>query len=214
MTKTVFEAVHSSVNPMEEGLYDEIRSRAAAYPFAYSTDLDGEPGEGAEVWFAWNEEGLYVGAALEDSFLIAQNRHDEELHFESGDVFELFAKPAGDTYYWEMYATPFGNKTTLFFPREREGMVLDQFLHAHDFHGLRVAAAETATGWKAEMWVPAEQLQVFGASWGPGSEWNLFCGRYNYNNAELADPELSMAPALSATNYHLTNEYATLRFLG
>ncbi len=212
--KTVFEAVHSPVNPMEAGRYDGIRSRATAYPFAFSTDRDGTPVEGAEVWFAWNKDGLYVGAALEDSFLVAQNRHDEELHFESGDVLELFAKPADDTYCWEMYATPFGNKTTLFFPREREGMVLDQFLHAHDFHDLQVAAAETATGWKAEMWVPVEQLQAFGASWGPGSEWNIFCGRYNYNNSELADPELSMAPALSATNYHLTNEYATLCFLG
>ncbi len=212
--KTVFEAVHSPVNPMEAGLYDEIRRCAPAYPFAFSTDRDGTPVEGAEVWFAWSENGLYVGAALEDSFLVAENRNDEELHFESGDVFELFAKPAGDSYYWEMYATPFGNKTTLFFPREREGMILDQFLHAHDFQNLQVAAAETATGWKTEMWVPVEQLQAFGALWGPGSEWDIFCGRYNYNNAELADPELSMAPALSATNYHLTNEYATLRFLG
>ena len=210
---TTFEAVHSLRNPIEAGLYDEIRRRATAYPFAFSTDRDGIPAEGAEVWFAWNENGLYVGAALEDSFLIAQNRSDEELHFESGDVLELFTKPAADTYYWEMYATPFGNKTTLFFPREREGMILDQFLHAHNFQDLQVAAAETSQGWRAEMWVPAKQLQAFGAAWGPGSEWNFFCGRYNYNNSELADPELSMAPALSATNYHLTAEYATLRFL-
>ncbi len=67
--------------------------------------------------------------------------------------------------------------------------------------------------WKAEMWVPAEQLTALGAAWGPGAEWTLFCGRYNYNNEQLADPELSMAPALSATDYHLTAEYASLRFL-
>lgn len=211
--KTIFEAVHSPVNPMEQGLYDTIRNQATAYPFAFSMDREGGPIEGAEVWFAWNEKGLYVGAALEDSYLIATRRADEDLHFESGDVLELFAKPADDTYYWEMYATPFGNKTTLFFPREREGMTLDQFLHAHEFQNLQVTAAETDGGWKAEMWVPAEQLQAFGAAWGPGSEWNVFCGRYNYNNDELTDPELSMAPALSATNYHLTREYATLRFL-
>ena len=211
--KTIFDAVYSSADPMEQGQYDEIRSRATAYPFAFSTDKEGGPVEGAEVWFAWNENGLYVGAALEDSYLIATRRADEELHFESGDVFELFAKPVNDAYYWEMYATPFGHKTTLFFPSEREGMILDEFLHAHEFQNLQVSAAKTDTGWRAEMWVPAEQLQAFGESWGPGSEWNIFCGRYNYNNDELADPELSMSPALSATNYHLTHEYATLRFM-
>jgi hypothetical protein len=112
-----------------------------------------------------------------------------------------------------MYATPFEHKTTLFFPREREGMVLDQFLHAHNFQQLRVAATETPNGWQAEMWVPAEQLTALGATWGIGSDWTLFCGRYNYNNPELTDPELSMCPALSATNYHLTQEYAALHFL-
>lgn len=210
---TTFEAVHCERNPIESGLYDEIRNRATAYPFAFSTDREGAPMEGAEVWFAWNPGGLYVGAVLEDSFLIAKNRADEELHFESGDVFELFVKPADDPYYWEMYATPFGNKTTLFFPREREGMMLDQFLHAHPYQALQVAAAKTAQGWKAEMWVPAEQLTALGATWGPSAEWTLFCGRYNYNNEQLTDPELSMAPALSKTHYHLTAEYATLRFL-
>ncbi len=213
MMKSTFEAVYSAHNPLGTGLYDKIRSRAPAYSFAFSSDRAGLPVEGAEVWFAWNPDGLYVGAALEDSCLIAQNRCDEALHFESGDVFELFMKPATETYYWEMYATPYGNKTTLFFPREREGMILDQFLRAHNFHNLQVAATEAEQGWKAEMWVPAEQLQAFGAAWGPGSEWTLFCGRYNYNHTELASPELSMAPALSATNYHLTAEYATLRFL-
>ena len=150
---------------------------------------------------------------MEDSFLMAQNRTDQALHFESGDLIELFVKPLNDAYYWEMYATPFSNKTTLFFPPEREGMILDQFLHEHPFHDLRVRSEKTKQGWNAEMWVPAEQLQAFGASWGSGSDWTLFCGRYNYNNEQLLDPELSMAPALSATNYHLTSEYAHLQFL-
>ena len=73
--------------------------------------------EGASVRFGWNAAGLYVSAELEDSCLISTNRADEQLHFETWDVLELFIKPADDFYYWEMYATPFGNKSTLFFPR-------------------------------------------------------------------------------------------------
>lgn len=213
MLKSKFEAVYSEHHPIEAGLYDEIRRRATAYSFAFSTDLDGVPVEGAEVWFAWNEEGLYVAAELEDSLLVSENRRDEQLHYQFGDLFELFVKPANETYCWEMYATPFGNKSTLFFPDDDFSISLDDLLHAHDDHGLEVTAEETSAGWKAQLWVPAEQLKSRGESWGPGSEWCAFCGRYNYNNTELANPELSMVPALSATNYHLIDEYAPLRFL-
>ena len=210
---TIFEAVYSPVNPIESGDYDAIRSRATAYPFAFSADREGGPVEGAEVWFAWNERGLYVGAALEDSYLIATRRADEELHYQSGDVLELFVKPADDEYCWEMYATPFGHKSTLFFPREHEGLTPEQLLNDHEFRSLQVKVVQTEPGWQAEMWVPAEQLQAFGKPWGPESAWDVFCGRYNCNSEDLSDPELSMTPALSATNYHLTDEYATLRFL-
>lgn len=180
------------------------------YCFAYSRDVGGLPKEGAEVRFAWNEQGLYVQAELEDSFIVATERRDEQLHYETGDVFELFVKPLNDDYYWEMYATPFGNKSTLFFPRAREGMSVQNFLRDHSFHGLEVSAEITETGWVAGMFVPAEQLTALGASWGAGSEWSVLCGRYNYNNETLEEPELSMWPPVSRTNYHLTAEYATL----
>jgi len=191
------------------------------YPLVYSRDKDGAPQEGGQVCFAWDEAGLYVFAELEDSCIIAQNRKDEQLHYEHGDVFELFVKPLNDSYYWEMYATPNGNKSTLFFPRDRSGMELNDFLHGHKFQALEVSVEETSIrlrqeasarqeGWNAQLFVPAAQLTALGAGWGDGTEWTVFCGRYNYNSEDLSDPELSMAPPLSATNYHLTNEYACL----
>jgi len=184
------------------------------YCLAYSRHKGGSPKENGEVSFGWNETGLYVFAELEDSCIIAQNRQDEQLHYEHGDVFELFVKPRTEPYYWEMYAVPSGNKSTLFFPRDRTGMELNDFLNGHDFHSLEVSVEETANGWNARMFVPATQLTALGAGWGDGSEWTVFCGRYNYYSEDLADPELSMAPPLSATNYHLTDEYARLRLLG
>jgi len=60
------------------------------------------------------------------------------------------------------------------------------------------------------MFVPSAQLTALGAGWGDDTEWTVFCGRYNYSSEDLEDPELSMAPALSATDYHLTAEYARL----
>ena len=183
------------------------------YPFAFSSDREGAPQEGATVRFGWDDSGLYVFVELVDSSLIALNREDEQLHFETGDVFELFIKPLNDTYYLEMYAIPSGNKTTLFFPRDRSGMELDDFLRGHNFHGLEVSVEETSTGWNAQLFVPATQLTALGATWGAGAEWTVFCGRYNYASEELVDPELSMTPPLSKTNYHLTDEYALLKLV-
>jgi len=197
---------------MKAGLFDEVRRRVVAYPLTFSTDRKGAPVEGGSVSFAWNKAGFYVAAELEDSLLVSENRRDEQLHYEFGDVFELFIKPANDTYYWEMYATPFGNKSTLFFPRERQGMEVGDFLNAHNFQGLEVSAQKTSKGWNAQMWVPAEQLTALGGAWGPGSAWRVLCGRYNYSGSDLKDPELSMVPPLSVTNYHLVDEYALLCF--
>ncbi|RKX46084.1 MAG: hypothetical protein DRP64_03765 [Verrucomicrobia bacterium] len=184
------------------------------YPLAYSRDKRGIPQEGGLVRFGWDETGLYVYADLEDSHIIVQNRQDEQLHYEHGDVFELFVKPRTEPYYWEMYAVPSGNKSTLFFPRNRAGKGLNDFLHGHGFQSLKVSVKQSSKGWNAQMFVPAAQLTALGAGWGDGTEWTVFCGRYNYNSEDLADPELSMAPPLSATNYHLTDEYARLRLLG
>jgi len=183
------------------------------YPFAFSSDREGAPQEGATVCFGWDDSGLYVFAELVDSSLIALNREDEQLHFESGDVFELFIKPLNDTYYWEMYATPTGNKTTLFFPRDCSGMELNDFLRGHNFHALEVSVEEMPNGWKTSLFIPTAQLTALGATWGAGQEWTIFCGRYNYASEELVDPEFSMAPPLSKTNYHLTDEYAHLKLV-
>lgn len=181
-----------------------------AYSLALSADQSGTLKEGARVRFSWNDDGFNVFAELEDSSCIATNPRDEELHYQYGDVFELFLKPRHDTYYWEMYAVPSGNKSTLFFPRDRSGMELNDFLKGHVFRSLDVSVEKTSSGWNARMFVPVAQLTALGAGWGDGTEWTLFCGRYNYQDEHLMNPELSMVPAISQTNFHLTDEYAQL----
>jgi hypothetical protein len=84
-------------------------------------------------------------------------------------------------------------------------------LHGHDFRGLDVSVEITSKGWNALLFIPVEQLTALGAGWDDDTEWTVFCGRYNYNSEDLADPEISMAPALSRKNHHLVDEYAILR---
>lgn len=191
----------------------EVWSRASAYQLNLSRDSADILREGGEVRFAWNGNGLYVRAELEDSCLIATNRKDEQLHYLHGDVFELFLKPLNEPYKWEMYATPAGNKSTLFFPSWPTGLSVQSCLRDHGFRSLEVSVEETEIGWTVRMFVPSGQLSALGAAWGPGSAWTVFCGRYNCNMEDLEDPELSMVPSLSAANYHLVEEYAVLEFM-
>jgi hypothetical protein len=211
--QAVFEATYCCPSPTVVDL-SRGEAHVGAYRFEYSRDRQGHPDEGGCVRFGWSEQGLYAVAEFEDSHLVALNRKDEQLHYKHGDVFELFVKPCDEDYYWEMYAIPSGNKATLFFPRDRDGMTVEQHLRDHSFHGLEVTVEETSKGWNACMFVPASQLTALGAGWGDDTPWTIFCGRYNYKDDDLKNLELSMAPPLSATNYHLTQEYAELRLLG
>ena len=120
-----------------------------SYAFGYSSDRSGVPQEGASVRFAWDETGLFVRAAMEDSRCIAHNREDEQLHYMSGDVFELFVKPLHAPYKWEMYATPFGNKSTLFFPSWPTDLTPEQGLRNHNYRGLEIRVDRHSSGWNA-----------------------------------------------------------------
>ena len=181
-----------------------------AQPLSFSADRNGRPVEGGVVQFSWNWSGLYVHAELEDSCLVAKRESDQQLHYLCGDVLELFVKPLNAPYKWEMYATPSGNRSTLFFPTWPTALTTEEALNRHSFRGLEIRVEKASWGWTAEMSVSASQLTAFGANWGGATDWTVLCGRYNYNSDDLKNPELSMAPVLSRTDFHLTEEYALL----
>ena len=111
-----------------------------------------------------------------------------------------------------MYATPFGNKSTLFFPECSTEQSPESALTDHHFRQLDVAISPIQEGWKVFMFIPVSQLTALGAGWGDHTVWTVLCGRYNYNNDMLMNPELSMTPPLSRTDFHLIDEYAVLAF--
>lgn len=199
------------MNQRDIFLATRFPARGPAYPMRFSKDRFGEPAEGGSVRFAWDEEGLYVFAEMEDSFMVAKNPQDDQLHYRYGDVLELFIKPLNAPYKWELYVTPNGNKSTLFFPSWPTELTPEEGLTRHSFRKVKVDVRKRARGWTAEFSVPVDQLTALGAGWGDGTEWIVFCGRYNYSSDDLTDPEYSMAPALSKTDYHLIDEYALLK---
>lgn len=175
--------------------------------------------EVGKVRFAWDDEYFYLAADFEDSDIIAQGQEDEMHHYRYGDLCELFLKPSNQTYYWELYVTPAGKKSSFFWPA-RSYIGLPDCLEKYS-SGLKVAAQcngtlnnwqDGDTNWTAEMAMPIKDLEAFGQKFDPGQNWTIFIGRYNYSRY-LKRIEYSMSPQLSQTNYHLYEEYAELELV-
>jgi len=208
--KTVMVARYCSTPMVIDGKLDEPAWKdAEVYHFYYSKDKSGEPKENGEIRLAWDDNYVYLGVTLEDSDIIATGDKDQLHHYKLGDLTELFLKPANSSHYWELYVTPAGHKTSFWFPVH--GQITEDYTC-----GLEVAATcdgtlndsgDIDTSWTGEMAMPVKDLTSFGDAFGEGTDWLVFVGRYNYTGG-LENPELSMSPALSKTNYHLTDEYA------
>ena len=173
--------------------------------------------EGGEVRFAWDDNYLYLAASFEDSDVVAEGKKDQMHHYKLGDLCELFLKPENRSWYWELYVTPRGNKTTFFFPSRGYLGLPSCFAYHFD---LQVAARVDGTlndwsdrdrKWTAEMAVPLTELTKRGETFGVGSLWRVLVGRYNYSYYFDDGAELSTAPELPRTNYHLTRNYGILK---
>lgn len=174
--------------------------------------------EGGKVRYAWDDTNLYVAIDFIDSDVVAEGTEDQLHHYKLGDLAEVFIKPADYPWYWELYATPRGNKTTFFFPSKGLFGLPSCFEYQFKKDQLQVAAQingtlndyrDRDTNWMAEFVIPISELTSRGEKFGPDTKWKIFVGRYNYSYY-LKAKELSMSPALPVTSYHLIDSYATL----
>ncbi len=223
MKPAVMEAVYADIPIQVDGKIDEdVWKRAKVYEMKFSRDRDksGEKlKEEGQIRFAWDDKYFYLGASFKDSDIVAEGKADQLHHYRLGDVCELFLKPNGKSWYWELYVTPNNKKTSFWFPgRGRLGLPSG----FEDYRcGLKVASRCIGTlndwtdidkGWTAEMAMPIEDLTVRGEDFGLGASWRILVSRFNYSRY-LYNKELSMAPELSQTNFHLLQEYAVLRLV-
>ena len=204
-----------------DGKLDEEAWRQAV---VYTTSLSTEAAkagpamqEGGEVRLAWNEEFLYVAIQYQDSDLVAEGDRDQLHHYLMGDLAEVFLKPAGNTWYWELYVTPRQHKTAFWFPgtgrmglKSNEDYVME-LLVAAQCQGTLNDWQDRDTGWTAEMAIPVKELTRHGDPFGPGQTWTILVARYNYSRfLENRGPELTMTPKLPMTSYHYHPGYAEL----
>ena len=184
------------------------------------TKILADPYEGGSAQFLLGEKFLYIGIAFEDHDIVAQVNKDQTSLFSSGDVAEIFIKADNAPGYFELYASPLGNKTSFFFPSSAY-LGLPDCQSCPQMPGLAVAANVRGTvndfndvdqGWTAEMAVPLSALkEKMGFDFASGQSWHILVSRYNYGYTMRAK-QFSSHPKLPQVNYHLIEYYSPVAF--
>lgn len=208
---------------VDGNLDDPVWKEAPVYELSLSKDEEGKGKnlqEKGYVQIAWDENYLYIGVKFYDSDIVQESDKNQEHHYRTGDLVEIFLKPENSTWYWEIYGTPSEKKTVFWFPgRGRLGLP-SCFEPEINLNEISVSAEikwslnnwkDRDDYWTLEMGIPVEELTKYGDKFGPGSQWRVLIARYNYSRY-LPYKELSMFPQLSITNYHLLEEYGWLIF--
>lgn len=199
-------------------LDDPAWSGCTAYPLAGMVGAGGVRAglaEAGSARFLWDDEAFYLGADFIDADVVTEADADGLHAYLLGDVCELFLRPSGARHYGEFHVTPNGHQTSFLWPSG--GRRLPQALQKDAL--LRVAATvqgrlndefTTDRGWRAEMAIPWSVFRRGGVVYGPGDEWDVLVGRYNYG-VTLPAVELSSMPEISVVDFHRVDEYARLR---
>ncbi|OQA87672.1 MAG: hypothetical protein BWY31_00615 [Lentisphaerae bacterium ADurb.Bin242] len=178
-----------------------------------------EPGK---VRLLWDDKYLYIGIEFTDSDVVAEAPEDQQHHYLKGDVAEVFLKPMNQTWYWELYATPTGNKTAFFFPGRgvlglpsgfpEKTLALKNLKTAAAFDGTLNNSWDRDKKWTAEMAVPIAEVGMIGEKLTPEIPWLIFFGRYNYSRY-LPVRENSSFPQQESGNYHFYEDYGLLKLV-
>lgn len=174
--------------------------------------------ESGKVKVLWDDKYLYVGIDFIDRDLYAEVKEDQQHHYKTGDVAEIFLKPLNKRWYWELYVTPLGNKTAFFFPGRGTVGLPSVFPDKSPLKGLKASAFSCGTvndpsdqdvKWTAEMAIPrAEVGREIELS--PDVPWLIFFARYNYGK-DLELQENSGFPLQPTVNFHNHAGYAILK---
>ncbi|MCM8777607.1 MAG: carbohydrate-binding family 9-like protein [Candidatus Omnitrophica bacterium] len=215
-------AIYSETPVVVDGkLEDDVWQIAPIYNLSLSKGEEAKGNilqEKGEIRTAWDKNYLYIGIKFYDTDIVQEETEDQKHFYRTGDLVEIFLKPAESTWYWEIYGTPNSKKTVFWFPGGgRMGLPsgyepevkLKDILIGVQIKGSLNKWEDRDDYWTLEMAIPTEELTRYGNTFGPGSDWRVLIARYNYSRY-LSNKELSMYPKLSITNYHLVEEYGKL----
>ena len=167
----------------------------------------------------YDDKYLYIACRAEDDDVYACTQVDQEYLFRDCDVLEVFIKPVKANYYWELYVTAAGNKTSCFYPSHgvmnqaaiAKDKLLTTLLTAAQVDGTLNNWQDEDKGWTAEMAIPLAELGRYGIAFAPGQEWTIFFARYNYSK-NFRKWQYSGYPVPPVLSSHLLENYAPIVF--
>ena len=174
--------------------------------------------ENGYVMFAKDDAYLYVAAKMDDADIVQYVNKNQIALWRYGDLLEVFIRTDNSSGYWELFASPRSNKTSIFFRspglkvfdsnfRKRPGMEvaaqLQGSLNKHD---------DVDQGWTVEMRIPIAELEeACGVKFSADQKWYILAARYNYAK-KFRMEQYSAYPQLPQLQYHLLEYYAPLQF--
>jgi uncharacterized repeat protein (TIGR03806 family) len=160
----------------------------------------------------WDRENLYFFAEMRAPDGVLPAATTPESTEWKGDAFGLFFKPAKDKPgYFHFRADPFGTLCSMFLVG-RDAEPPKKFPDDAAFLG-EIKAQSGSGRWTIEGRIPWTDFLRAGGRPQSGETWSF--ALYRCNASAAAEPELSTcAPLKSRSDFHQTEEYATLTFVG
>ena len=176
--------------------------------------------ERGKVYFMYDDVNLYVAAYMDDRDVMQWGKEDQGNLCSTGDLFEVFLKPADSPSYWELWGAPNKVRTTFYyescsypFVASTQQEMMKGFKTGVKVYGTVNNNKDTDKGWSIECVVPRSELAKTGVPFEPGKKWTVLFARYNYNKdfgTAHRGPQFSTYPKLPQVNYHLLPYYGVI----
>lgn len=151
------------------------------------------------VYLGWRENTLWVYAVLQDVDIHNAATGPNQRAWETGDVFEMFVRPAAQNAYWELHVTPENQQTRLRWPgpdavRETGRTGLAPYLIEENVLRSWTWVARETQRWTVLAAINGAHIVDVGRI-EAGDEWRFSFSRYDTTRGQTE-------PALSSTSLH------------
>jgi hypothetical protein len=215
-------------NALEHPIWKKTPEYQMMHIVRAAEDINRLPDEGGIVQCLYDDQYFYCRVQFFDSDIINSGTKDGQHFYRTGDLLEIFIKPAKASYYWECYGTPNKLKTRFFYASRATLHFASNFVHKDT--GLKVDAkvdgtmndsSDTDKSYTVLLAMPISDLNspllspekhpAGTVPFAPGNIWLLQAARYNYG-ITLNNFELSCFPQ-SVGGFHSIEHFIEIELL-